>query len=87
MDQIILDPDPKNFEMLKLEPINLDAWSWSPKFEFRLHSPGFNSSKHNFLWEMFKDESFENLLKQSFIVKDQLILPDINWMCSSRSAN
>jgi len=27
------------------EPKNLDAWSWSPKFEFRLHSPGSDESQ------------------------------------------
>jgi len=26
-----------------LESKNLDAWSWSLKFEFRLHNPGLNS--------------------------------------------
>jgi len=29
MDQMVQEPEPKV----------LDAWSWSPKFEFGLHSP------------------------------------------------
>jgi len=32
MDQIVLEPEPKM----------LDAWSWNPIFEFRLHSPSDN---------------------------------------------
>jgi len=30
--------------MYELEPKYLDTWSWSLKFEFRLHSPAFNST-------------------------------------------
>jgi len=30
--------------MFEPEPNNLDAWSRSPKFEYRLHSFGFNQT-------------------------------------------
>jgi len=33
MDQIVLEPEPKN----------LDTWSWSLKFEFRLYSPAYQA--------------------------------------------
>jgi len=36
----------KNVQMLEPEPKNLLAWSWSLKFENRLHSPAFG---HHFV--------------------------------------
>jgi len=41
MDQILLKPETKTFNVgAGTGDKNFDAWSWSPRFEFRLHSLG-----------------------------------------------
>ena len=54
MDQIVLQPEPKILEVGAGAPI-LDAWSWSPKIEFRptaLLSPIVDDIKFNAINEV-----------------------------------
>jgi len=39
MEQIVLEPEPES------KILDAWSWSWSPKFVFRLHSPGSNYCK------------------------------------------
>jgi len=56
MGQIVLESEPITLK-LEPEPKHLCAWRWSPKFEFRFHSPAGDCVLNPFLegnYEKFK---------------------------------